>query len=68
MLPPAPPLLSITNVWLKVRLNRSQISRLTESVPPPGANGTMNRTGLAGHAVCARATKGAARARLPSIK
>jgi hypothetical protein len=69
MLPPAPPLLSTTKDWPKVLDSWSQISRLTPSVPPPGAKGTMKRTGLVGHAAWARpARNGAAAARLPNIK
>ena len=57
-----------TKDWPKVLPSWSQIRRLTLSVPPPGAKGTMKRTGLVGHAACARAVNGAATARLPSIR
>jgi len=58
-------LLSMTKDWLNVRLNWSADQTAHESVRA-GANGTMKRTGLAGHAGCARATSGATLARVPS--
>jgi hypothetical protein len=48
MLPPAPPLFSITTDWPQISCNRLPTSRAVMSVDPPGVNGTTMRTGLAG--------------------
>ena len=56
-------------VWPKVvRESWSAIRRLTVSVPPPGANGTIQRIGLLGHALWARAMAGADRAAARSMR
>src|SRR6185503_1774646 len=51
-MPPAPPRLSTTNVWPSASVYFFARSRAVRSVVPPGAAGTMMRTGLAGQ-VCA---------------
>jgi len=55
--PPPPLLFSTTSVCPSATFARSATTRATMSVVPPGANGTISRTGLAGY-VCA-ATHGA---------
>ena len=45
MLPPAPARLSTTMVWPHVSVSFCATRRATMSVAPPGANGTMIRTG-----------------------
>src|SRR5256885_7999399 len=56
-MPPAPPRFSTTTDWLHFALSLAATVRAVMSVPPPGANGTMNVTALAGYveADCARA-------------
>src|SRR2546422_2113128 len=49
------------NCWPSDTLNCCAINRAMKSVPPPGANGTMIFTGLAGYC-CARTGAGASRA------
>src|SRR6267143_3457656 len=49
------------NCWPSDALNCCAINRAMKSVPPPGANGTMIFTGLAGYC-CARTGAGASRA------
>src|SRR6266849_204207 len=68
MLPPAPPLLSTTTVWPRLRESWSAIRRLTVSVPPPGANGTIQRIGRVGQADWARAMAGADKAAARSVR
>src|SRR5262249_56660299 len=62
MVPPAPVRFSITICWPIARDIDSPTTRATKSSPPPGASGTMKRTGRLGHAVsvvpCARAAFG----------
>ena len=53
MLPPAPPMFSTTNVVPSVRPMCSPTRRVTTSVGPPAANGTMTVIGLLGY--CASA-------------
>src|SRR5579864_4420288 len=53
MLPLAPGRLSITNCCFRDSLSACPIRRAYKSVPPPGEDGTMNFTGLDGHASCA---------------
>ena len=48
MLPPAPPLFSITTDWPQISCRRLPTRRAVMSVEPPGVNGTTMRTGLAG--------------------
>src|SRR4051812_18842441 len=50
MVPPPPPLFSMSSGWPSVSLIRWPTSRATMSVVPPGGNGTRTRTGLAGNA------------------
>src|SRR6516162_1269829 len=61
IVPPAPVRFSITICWPIARDTGSPTTRATKSRPPPGASGTMNRTGR-GHAAsvapCARAAFG----------
>src|SRR6478672_7205787 len=49
MLPPAPPLLSITICWPSVLLISCATMRACTSVGPPAGNGTMSLTGLEGY-------------------
>src|SRR6516162_1746511 len=62
MVPPAPVRFSITICWPIARDTDSPTTRATKSSPPPGASGTMKRTGRLGHVVsvapCARAASG----------
>src|SRR6266516_438497 len=59
MVPPAPVRFSMTTCWPIARDTGSPTTRATKSRPPPGASGTMKRTGRLGHAAsdvpCARA-------------
>jgi hypothetical protein len=48
MTPPAPPRLSTTTGLPSASDSFCAITRPVMSVPPPGANGTMKRIGLAG--------------------
>src|SRR6187399_1186693 len=52
--PPAPPRLSTTNCWPRYSESLFENWRAVMSLPPPGANGTTTRTGLAGYC-CASA-------------
>jgi hypothetical protein len=61
-------LLSTTTVWPRLRESRSAIRRLTVSVPPPGANGTIQRIGRVGQAGWARAMAGADKAAARSVR
>jgi hypothetical protein len=45
---PAPPRLSMTNVWRNACDRLSASTRAAMSVPPPAANGTTRRTGRVG--------------------
>src|SRR5688572_19098958 len=47
--PPAPPRLSTTNCWPRNSESLFENTRAVMSLPPPGANGTMTRTGLTGY-------------------
>src|SRR5690242_2936024 len=47
--PPAPPRLSTTNCWPRISDNFAENTRAVMSLPPPGANGTITRTGLVGY-------------------
>ncbi|OLB79101.1 MAG: hypothetical protein AUI16_02060 [Alphaproteobacteria bacterium 13_2_20CM_2_64_7] len=64
IVPPAPVRFSMTICWLIARDIASPTTRATKSSPPPGASGTMKRTGRLGHSVsedraaCARAALG----------
>src|SRR5262249_55664744 len=61
MVPPAPVRFSTTTCCPIVRDMRSPVARAIKSIAPPGASGTMNRTGLFGQFdACAHA-----RVRLP---
>src|SRR5687767_11115029 len=53
MLPPAPGRLSTTTDWPSDSVICCAITRATISVPPPGANGMIRRTGRAGYC-CAK--------------
>src|SRR5262245_34572035 len=59
---PAPPRLSITICWPRLSLIFGATMRAMMSVLPPGANGTIRRTGRTGY-VCANASGAAAIAR-----
>src|SRR5260221_922313 len=52
ILPPAPARLSTTTDWPKLALNFCAMMRPMVSIPPPGANGTINRIGRVGY--CSR--------------
>src|SRR5258706_15284183 len=52
ILPPAPERLSTTTDWPKLALNFCAMMRPIVSIPPPGANGTINRIGRVGY--CSR--------------
>jgi hypothetical protein len=45
---PAPARFSTTNCWPRLAESRCAMKRAMKSVPPPGANGTMMRTGFVG--------------------
>src|SRR5688572_17738926 len=47
--PAAPPRLSTTNCWPRYSESLFENTRAVMSLPPPGANGTMTRTGLVGY-------------------
>src|SRR6187399_3246641 len=49
MLPPAPGRLSTTTDWPNDSVNCCDRTRATMSVPPPGAYGTINRSGRDGY-------------------
>src|SRR5262245_22555409 len=49
MMPPAPPLFSMTTVWPSSLDNGSISSRAVRSTPPPGGNGTMILIGRLGY-------------------
>src|SRR5690242_6927495 len=49
MRPAAPPRLSTTNCWPRASESFCENWRAEMSLPPPGANGTMTRTGLVGY-------------------
>src|SRR5215467_11191669 len=66
-LPPAPPRFSATTGWPRFAVSRSAMRRPRMSVPPPGGNGRMKRTGLAGQASCAFACQGASAAPSASV-
>ena len=56
MVPPAPVRFSTTTCCPMVNVMRSPIARAMKSIAPPGASGTMNRTGLFGQSdACAHA-------------
>src|SRR6266540_643989 len=56
MLPPAPPLFSITICWPQTSESRLARTRATASVPPPAGNGATRRTKRRGQAcACAHA-------------
>src|ERR1700730_16854949 len=62
IVPPAPVLFSITTCWPIVREICSPTTRAKKSNPPPGASGTMKRTGAAGYACCLATRDAAGRA------
>src|SRR6516162_7083807 len=68
IVPPAPVRFSITICWPIARDTGSPTRRATKSSPPPGASGTMKRTGRLGHVAsvvpCARAAFGPCGARV----
>src|SRR5262245_52701645 len=66
--PPAPPMFSITSVWPSVRDIWSPTSRVTTSVGPPAANGTITVIGLLGYWATAGAPCNASASRLPTIR
>jgi hypothetical protein len=49
MLPPAPARLTITAGWPNLAFSPVETMRAITSVGPPGAAGTMNRTGRLGY-------------------
>src|SRR5688500_12468726 len=57
MSPPAPPRLSTTNCWPRYSDSLFENTRAVMSLPPPGANGTMTRTGFVGY-FCASTVPG----------
>src|SRR5215510_12292822 len=66
--PPAPPMFSTTSVWPSVRDIWSPIRRVTTSVGPPAANGTMTVIGLLGYWAAAGALCNESASRLPAIR
>src|SRR5688572_28238128 len=62
MLPCAPARLSTMTCWPHVSPSFAARIRASASVPPPGGNGTMKRTGLSGNCAgtCASARAGTA--------
>src|SRR5216684_7399662 len=64
--PPAPPRFSVTTGWPRVAVKRSATMRPRMSVPPPGGNGRMNRSGLLGQASLVWADAGQGRSAVPS--
>src|SRR5215470_5518844 len=66
--PPAPPIFSITSVWPSVRDIWSPTRRVTTSVGPPAANGTMTVIGLFGYWAAAGALCNESASRLPAIR
>src|SRR5262245_10712175 len=52
-LPPAPPRFSTTLGWPVRSASLEDTMRVTMSAGPPGGNGTIQRIGFDGHAVCA---------------
>src|SRR5262245_24295088 len=66
IVPPAPVRFSMTICWPIARVIASPTTRATKSSPPPGASGTMKRTGRLGHSSdagvgCARVVLGESR-------
>src|SRR5215472_12891285 len=66
--PPAPPIFSITSVWPSVRDIWSPTRRVTTSVGPPAANGTMTVIGLFGYWAAAGALCNESASRLLAIR
>src|SRR5262249_52602478 len=66
--PPAPPIFSTTSVWPSVRDIWSPTRRVTTSVGPPAANGTMTVIGLFGYWAAAGALCNESASRLPAIR
>src|SRR5215471_4709814 len=66
--PPAPPTFSTTSVWPSVRDIWSPTRRVTTSVGPPAANGTMTVIGLFGYWAAAGALCNESASRLPAIR
>src|SRR6266566_9773161 len=66
--PPAPPIFSTTSVWPSVRDIWSPTRRVTTSVGPPAANGTITVIGLFGYCAAAGALCSASARRLPAIR
>src|ERR1041385_5586226 len=60
MFPAAPGRFSITTGWAQIAVSFSPTTRGIRSDAPPGANGTITRTGFCGHD-CAFETGGARR-------
>src|SRR5262249_36813194 len=65
---PGPPIFSITSVWPSVRDIWSPTRRVTTSVGPPAANGTMTVIGLFGYWAAAGALCNESATRLPAIR
>src|SRR5262249_205693 len=66
--PPAPPTFSTTSVWPSVRDIWSPTRRVTTSVAPPAANGTITVIGLFGYWAAAGALCNESASRLPAIR
>src|SRR5262245_17061487 len=66
--PPAPPIFSTTSVWPSVRDIWSPTRRVTTSVGPPAANGTITVIGLLGYWATAGGPCNASASRLPAIR
>src|SRR6516165_7357233 len=66
--PPAPPTFSTTSVWPSVRDIWSPTRRVTTSVGPPAANGTMTVIGLFGYWAVAGTLCNESASRLPAIR
>src|SRR5688572_19247194 len=62
MLPCAPARLSMTTCWPHSSASFAPRMRASASVPPPGGNGTMKRTGFSGKRSCAATGKASAQA------
>src|SRR6266446_6533504 len=65
--PPAPPRFSTTTAWPHFCESFAATVRAVMSVPPPGANGTMNVTGFAGYGCASAAQKNRDRPHFPLL-
>src|SRR3954471_1915716 len=64
-MPAAPGRLSTTTCWPSPAASCVETSRASRSLPPPGANGTMRRSGLVGYSAAAALKESAAAKAIP---